>query len=230
MGLPTPASVVLRGKDDLHLLGGLDYPVILKPAREDASIGLEPDRVAASAAAARPVLDRLVEAGHAPVLAEQFVAGREINALAIGGDRPERILYGEIDFSPLPPGQPRILTYRGKWDPTSAEYNLTPAIYPATLAPALRMKLEAIVQAGWQLMGCRGFVRFDFRVDDAEQPWVLEINPNPDLTPGAGASRALQAARIPFADFIDGVTREAIERHGRSIHHRTGRAARPTVR
>jgi D-alanine-D-alanine ligase len=101
----------------------------------------------------------------------------------------------------------------------------TPAIYPASVEADLEAKLERLVHAGWHLLGCRGFVRFDFRVDAAGEPWILEINPNPDLSPDAGAQRALSAANIAFERFIEGVIHEAIERHGRELQRATSGAA-----
>jgi D-alanine-D-alanine ligase len=227
-GLPTPPFALLASERDVDLLDRFDYPLILKPAHEDASIGLDADSVVSSRADAARVLKRLAAARLLPALAEVFVVGREINALAIGGDRPTQILYGEIDFSDLPAGQPPILTYRGKWDPSSDAFSRTPAIYPAQLEPPLERALDKLVQEGWRLLGCRGFVRFDLRVDQNGQPWILEVNPNPDLTPGAGAQRALAAANIPFEQFVEGVIREATERHRRELQYRTSRTARST--
>jgi D-alanine-D-alanine ligase len=227
-GLPTPPFALLHDERDLERLSGLDYPLILKPACEDASIGLDADSVVHTHSDAARVMARLAGARLLPVLAEGFIAGREINALAIGGEAPTRILYGEIDYTDLPPGAPPILTYRGKWDPSSDEFNLTPAIYPASVEPELEAELERLVTEGWRLLGCRGFVRFDFRIDGQRRPWILEVNPNPDLSPGAGAQRALAAADIAFERFIEGVIHEAIERHGRELQRAASRATGST--
>jgi len=62
--------------------------------------------------------------------------------------------------------------------------------------------VRALTIAAWRVLGCSGYARVDFRLDEQNRPFILEVNPNPDLTPGDGFDAALQAAGIPFERFV----------------------------
>ena len=139
-----------------------------------------------------------------PCFAEQYVDGREFNlSLLAGAEGPQVLPPAEIDFSCFPAGKPRIVGYRAKWNPDSPEFQGTPRRFdfPAADQPLLA-RLCQLARACWDLFGLGGYARVDFRVDRQGQPWILEINANPDLSPDAGFAAALQQAGIPFPQAV----------------------------
>ncbi|MGA2035451.1 MAG: hypothetical protein ABSG68_24650, partial [Thermoguttaceae bacterium] len=109
----------------------------------------------------------------------------------------------EIDFSAFPPGKPRIVGHRAKWEADSFEYQGTPRRFdfPAEDRPLLDRR-EELARACWRLFRLRGYARVDFRVDGRGQPWILEINTNPCLSPDAGYAAALAQAGISLEQAI----------------------------
>jgi D-alanine-D-alanine ligase len=116
----------------------------------------------------------------------------------------------EIDFVDYAPDKPKVVGYRAKWDADSFEYHHTPRRFdfPAEDASLLR-QLTAIAKDCWRILGVRGYVRVDFRLDRDGKPWVLEVNANPCLSPDAGFFAAAQRAGLGFEQVIERILADA---------------------
>lgn len=137
--------------------------------------------------------------------AERFIDGREFNlSLLAGPNGPEVLPPVEILFEGYPPKTLRIVGYRAKWDESSYEFHHTPRRFdfPPEDA-ALLHRLQDLATRCWREFGLNGYARVDFRVDAGGQPWILEINANPCLSPDAGFAAALQAAGVSYTAAID---------------------------
>jgi D-alanine-D-alanine ligase len=213
-GIPTPEAFIL-GKT-LAPLGCLGTPCpsgqahnfghavsyILKTVWEHASFGLDDSAVVQPKDAAdleERLRERTALMGR-ECFAERYVDGREFNlSLLEGTEGPQVLPPAEIDFTGFPTDRPRIVGYKAKWEAESAEYVLTPRSFdfPATDSPLLD-RLGAMARACWHAFGLKGYARVDFRVDPDGEPWVLEINANPCLSPDAGFAAALSRSGIPY--------------------------------
>jgi D-alanine-D-alanine ligase len=203
-GLPTAAFQLLTAGEPVsferfeHLLAL--GPVIVKPAREDASLGIGPDSVVTEPAALAKQIDA-VRARYGDVLVEQFIAGREFNVGIVGLPEPVALPLAEIEF--LSDANPwRVVTYDAKWTPDAADYHATPARCPAAVDDALGDEIREVSLAAFRLLGCRDYARVDLRVDGTGRPYILEINANPDISPSAGLARAVRASGMDYDDFI----------------------------
>jgi D-alanine-D-alanine ligase len=139
-----------------------------------------------------------------PCFAEQFIEGREFNLSLLDGlDEPQVLPSAEIDFSRFPADKPRIVGYQAKWIADSPEYHDTPRRFdfPDADQPLLA-SLVQLAEDAWDVFGLRGYARVDFRVDRRGQPWILEINANPCLSPDAGFAAALERAGIGYPEAI----------------------------
>jgi len=201
-GLPIPRWTVAQGKiqDDFPL------PAIIKPAAEDASAGLDRGSVVADRKALRARVAAMTEQFD-EVLVQQYVAGRELN-VGFVGDRALPI--AEIDFSGMPPGSWPILTYAAKWDTGSPDDLGSVPVCPASLAQKLAERLVRIAETAWRAMQGKGYGRVDLRVDEQGRPWVLEVNPNPDLNDDAGLSRMAKAAGWDYAELVRRIAEVAL--------------------
>src|SRR5207302_9309300 len=105
---------------------------------------------------------------------------------------------------PPPDGRPfwPIVTYDAKWREGTRDYLATPYKNPADVSPDLGRRVGDLAKQAFDLVGCRDYARIDFRVDEAGQPFVLEVNPNPCIAPGAGVPESLISSRIPYPHFI----------------------------
>jgi D-alanine-D-alanine ligase len=195
-GVDVPPGVLVRPGESVPRLPW-EGPCIAKPVQADASEGIHAESAVHPGTGSG--LSHAVDALHAqfgqPVLVERLLEGRELNVALLEEDGLPRVLsVGEIAFVDFPPGLPRIVDYAAKWHPGSFTYEHTRRVVPAPLDPALALELERLSLRAWRAMGCRGYARVDLRTDAEGRPWVLEVNPNPDISPDAGFVAALTAA------------------------------------
>ena len=189
---------------------------IIKTQHEHASFGID-DSAVVQAGCLEDLLQILDDRTHRlfkPCFAEQFVDGREFNLSVLASpDGPEVLPPAEILFTSFPPGKPRIVGYQAKWSADSFEYIGTPRRFdfPPQDA-ALLERLTSLARRAWLLFGLRGYARVDFRVDSDGEPWILEINPNPCLSPDAGFAAALNQAGIDFGEAIRRILVDALSK------------------
>ena len=188
-------------------------PIIVKPLCADASEGIDagsvltdPTTVETLGMRVRGIHQTLNQAA----LVEQYVDGRELNVSILERKGELTVLpLAEIDFSAFAAGKPRIVDYRAKWIEDSFEFINTPRRIPADIDDATAQRVRDVARAAWKCLGCRDYARIDMRLSAAGEPFVIEVNPNPDISPDAGFAAALQAGGICFADFIRGLLENA---------------------
>jgi ribosomal protein S18 acetylase RimI-like enzyme len=145
-----------------------------------------------------------------PVLIEEFLSGREFNVAILGGATPRILPISEIVYSPGMPG-PAILTYDAKWSPQHPAYRASLPQCPARLSGDLQQEIEQVALAAYRVVGSPPYARVDLRCDEAGQPKVLEVNPNPDLSPAAGMALQAAAAGWSYGRLIETIVALAIE-------------------
>ncbi len=201
-GLPIPRWTLAQGKieDDFPL------PAIVKPAAEDASAGLDRGSVVSDRKTLRARVAAMTEQFD-EVLVQEYVPGREFNVGFVG----TRVLpLAEIDFSTMPAGSWPILTYAAKWDSGSPDDLGSVPVCPASVPQKLAERLVRVAEAAWRAMQGKGYGRVDLRVDEAGRPWVLDVNPNPDLNDDAGLSRMAKAAGWDYAELVRRIAEVAL--------------------
>ena len=186
---------------------------IIKSVWEHASIGLDHESLVDSASKAllRSMLQSRAALLGGDCFAERFIEGREFNlSLLAGPGGPTVLPPAEILFEGYTNDMPRIVDYRAKWDDTAYEYHHTPRRFDFDESDQIILKtLRAIAIRCWDHFGLSGYARVDFRVDLTGNPWVLEINANPCLSPDAGFAAALERAGIPYTDAIERIIEDA---------------------
>jgi D-alanine-D-alanine ligase len=197
-GLPTAPARLVDAPD-----AKLDFPfpVIVKPNTEDASLGVSGESVVTDAEGLAKQVQRILDIYEQPALVEAYIEGREFNVAVFEDAKPEALPVSEIDFSKMPEGQTHILSYEAKWLPDDILYTTTPPICPAPIDDALKAKLQDAAVKAFQAVGCRDYARVDFRMDKKGRIFILEVNPNPDISLNAGYARGLAAAGIEYKAF-----------------------------
>lgn len=216
-GLPTPRHKVLA-ETDASLIGekceGLSFPLIVKPVSEDASIGIDNESVVNDEAALIERVKYVFDEYWQSAIVEEYIEGREFNISVLGNGAGVRALPpSEIDFSSMPAGTPKICSYEAKWIETSPLYQKSPPICPANVSEELLEKLHKVSVEAYNVMGCRDYARVDLRVATDGSVYVLEVNPNPDISTDAGLARAAGAAGLDYGKLILAVVESAYERY-----------------
>lgn len=208
-GIPTPAARVMsRGDDPCDLA----FPLIVKPVREDGSVGISNESVVRS----RDELARTVDAVSARLrqacLVEQFIEGREFNVAMLGHPTPRVLPLSEIDFTALPEGAPRIVSYDAKWSSGSAEdLGTVPVLHPQ-LPSTVAARVRRAAADAFRAVGVRDYGRVDVRLSGGGVPYVVDVNPNCDLSPHAGMARAAAGVGIDYAALCGLLVRYALRR------------------
>jgi D-alanine-D-alanine ligase len=188
------------------------FPMIVKPAREDASVGISEQSVVYNEQELKEQVEFMYSTFHQPILVEEYIDGREINSAIFGDKEKIALPLSEISFDTLPEDLPRIVTYEGKWIKDSLYYQNTIPVCPAPLEEELANKIKDIALQVTNLFGCRDYARVDFRLTKDNQPYILEVNPNPDISIDAGFARAAKAYGIPYDDLLVRIIEFALRR------------------
>jgi D-alanine-D-alanine ligase len=211
--IPTPRFGVYKHINEVNIDDlELNFPLIVKPSREDASIGIENSSVVANVASLRKRIRHIFQTYDQPALVEEYIEGREVNVAIIGNKRPIVLPISEIDFTALPSGYPKIVTYNAKWMEGTEEYSGTKGICPADIPVDLERKVKELALRAYRVMGLRDYGRVDIRLDKSMQPFVLEVNPNPDISDSAGFARSAHAYGLSFDEAVNKIVEYALER------------------
>ncbi|MCX8010904.1 MAG: ATP-grasp domain-containing protein [Ignavibacteria bacterium] len=200
----TPKEKIFDGK--------LNFPVIVKPSREDASVGISEESVIYDSSSLKNRVEFVFENFKQPILVEEFIEGREINAGVLGDKQKVPLPLSEIDFSTLPEGLPGIVTYDGKWIKDSLYYKSTIPICPAPLDNQTTERIQKLALFTSQIFGCRDYCRVDIRLNKENIPYVIEVNPNPDISKDAGFPRAAKAYGLNYEELLITIINFALER------------------
>jgi D-alanine-D-alanine ligase len=190
--------------DNPELLDRVPPPWILKPALEDASLGLDDGAVtsdpSAAIARARSLARRFPGQ---PLLLEHLLPGREFNiALLAGPDGPEVLPPAEMTYVDFPADRPRILGWEAKWVESSFAYRHTVRQFLDGREQRLAEELREVAVTAWLASGVAGYARVDVRTDEDGRPCVLEVNSNPCLSADAGYMAAASAARLTPGEVV----------------------------
>jgi D-alanine-D-alanine ligase len=215
-GIATPGYRLLR-TPKIPRSHGLRYPLIVKPGREDASLGVEPGSVVYNYRQLAARVTHIFEWFEPPILVEEFVPGKELHVAVLGNQSPQVLPIIEFDFSGLPNDHPAIITYDVKWNPLDTAYHNVHAICPAQLEPEVEEIVRDLSIQAFQATMCRDYARIDIRLTEADVPYVLEVNPNPDLTESVSFMQSAERAGMSFSQTLAKIVELALARSkGRS--------------
>lgn len=207
--LPVPHGVIYS---EVPARCALRYPVIVKPLHEDASLGVDFESVVNNLTDLRCRVAWVLQNYHQPALVEEYVDGRELNVAVMGDQFQTALPISEITFDKMPAGLPRIVSYNAKWVPGTIDYADMDAVCPAPLSDDLTLKVQNLAVEACRLLGCRDYARVDFRLSPQNEPFILEVNPNPGIAPDAGLARSIAASGRSYPQFIGDVVSFALQR------------------
>jgi D-alanine-D-alanine ligase len=213
-GIPTPFfATVYRGRLDwAH--DDLSFPVIVKPAREDGSIGIEFNAVCESIKELMERIHDIHEKFDSPALIEEYIDGREMYVTVLGNENPAALPVVELDMSRLPEGMPKIAGTEVKWRTGSEAYRKTKSVIPTNLEEKITRDLQETALAAYQALELRDYGRIDMRLTKEGKVYLLEVNPNPWLHSKAEVALAAKESGRTYPALIEEIVNLALARYG----------------
>ncbi len=211
-GIHTPYfATVYRGRTEhAH---DIQFPVIVKPAREDGSIGIQFNAVCDSIKELMERIDSIHQRFNGPALIEEYIEGRELYVGVIGNEKPEALPIVEMDLSKLPKGTPKIAGSEVKWEEDTDAYKKTRSFVPEDIEPEMVQKLQDAAIQAYQALQLRDYGRIDIRLAADGRLHVLEVNPNPYLLPSAEFSMAARKSGRSYTELVGAIVDLAMGRY-----------------
>ncbi len=207
-GVPTGKFFEATLDDDLVQLNKIGYPLIVKTSQEGTSKGITKNSRVTNIDELRTEVAKICNVYKQPALCEQFIKGTEFTVAVIGNKNPialpvvQYAVGGNVQMGNEFYSYEHIVS-------KSVQY-----ICPAAIDVALAKNLQDIAIAAYKSIECRDLGRVDFRVDETGKPYVLEINPLPNLSPSEVFPMCAKAAGMTYNQLINKILNYALERNG----------------
>lgn len=204
--IPTPTCFCPTDPFFATLNGLTGKKVIIKPYSFDASLCIDQDAVmhAESSAKLMEILSSRSKKYSTAFFVEEFISGREFNVSMIGSRENCVVLHpAEILFLNYPENKHKILDYSAKWRETSFEYENTIRTFDFSVKDEpLLQRLQEIARQCWDVFGLNGYARLDIRVNENSEPFVLEVNTNPNISKVGGFVAACKKNGWSYPEMI----------------------------
>ena len=188
------------------------FPAMVKPAREHCSLGVTTDAVVRNTGELRARIAHVLHEFRQPALVEDFIDGREFHVSLWGNGELQMLPVAEMDFSRFDDVRDRLCTYESKFHPGSRHYEGIQLLLPAPLTEVEYDRLYRTAKLAYRAYRCRDFARLDIRLRDSVF-YILDINPNPDISSDASMACAAEAAGYSFGAMGSHLIRLAAARH-----------------
>jgi D-alanine-D-alanine ligase len=189
----------------------LKFPILVKPVKEEASYGISQASFVETDEEFRERVAFIHEKHDADVIAEEYIAGRELYVSLLGNLRLSVFPIRELIFREVPPDEPKIATYRAKWD---EEYRKRWGLqnrFANGLDPALAAHIEQTCKRIYRLLTIDGYARIDLRLTAANEIYFIEANPNPILAEDEDFALSAGKAGLPYPQLIDRIIRHGMK-------------------
>jgi len=210
-------ATVFRGAVDWA--GEIEFPLIVKPPQEDASLGISQKSIVNDVRELLETMSSLQEEFQGPVLAEEFIDGREFYVGVLGNSDVKALPIMEMDFTGYPEGRPKIASWEAKWgdhgDEKGAEFEGTKSIFPTNVSEELAGRMQKVAVDAFQALRLRDYARVDLRVNAKEEIYVIEVNPNCYLEQTAEFASAAAKEGIDYNTLVNRIVELANARYSR---------------
>lgn len=205
-----PNFVVIPRGQRIARLKRPKFPLLVKPVKEEASYGISQASFVETDEQFKERVAFIHEKHDADVIAEEYIEGRELYVALMGNLRPTVFPIRELIFREVPPGEPKIATYRAKWD---EEYRKRWGLQNqfAELGPALVSQIEQTCRRIYSLLTIEGYARIDLRLTANNEVYFIEANPNPILAADEDFAQSAAKAGFSYPQLIDRIIRNGMK-------------------
>lgn len=208
----TPRFLTFDG-DTFEAFGRMQFPLIVKPCRSDASLGIGAHSVVKDWDELTRRVREIRKTLNDEALAEEFIDGREVYVGVIGTPtKPEILPIIELDWGKWESGKPKVSDREVKFGSTSDD---SPSLEIAkNLSPELKARIERSALLAYRALKIRDYARVDFRISEKGEAYVLEVNPNPYLEKDSELAMAAEERGLSYTQLIGRIVESAASRYG----------------
>jgi D-alanine-D-alanine ligase len=211
-GVPIPLGMEARHSGRLPWT---TYPAIVKPVDQHGSYGIDEQAVVENDRQLRQRVEYVLDTFQCPALVEEFIAGRELQVTVLGNELAAPLPAVEVVFwDQTQPGR-QIYSYDMKFSPDVWASHGVRFICPPMMTVEARQRLQAACLQAYRAVRGRDYARFDVRLR-GDQPYVVDVNPNPDINSESMVTMSAQSAGLTYAEFIARLAELAAERRKRA--------------
>jgi D-alanine-D-alanine ligase len=185
----------------------LKFPILVKPLKEEASLGISQASLVETDEQFKERVQFIHEKYDNDVIAEEYIEGRELYVSLLGNHRLQVFPIRELIFKEVPPDEPKIATYKAKWDESYRQKWGLQNQFADGLDPALVTHIEQTCKRIYRLLTIDGYARLDLRLTPANEVYFIEANPNPMLAADEDFAQSALKAGLPFPQLIDRIVR-----------------------
>ncbi|MDD5194759.1 MAG: ATP-grasp domain-containing protein [Candidatus Omnitrophica bacterium] len=188
----------------------LKLPVVVKPLLEEASRGISQASVVDNEEALIERIKYIHESLSMDAIAEEYIEGRELYVSVMGNKRIDVLPFREIKFGQFPQEEPRIATYKAKWDNEYRKKWEIKNVFAGRLPEGLDAKIESICRRAYRVLNLQYYARFDIRLTAQGNVYILEVNANPCLAADDELAQSAEHDGIPYSKLIQKIIDLAI--------------------
>ena len=189
----------------------LNFPILVKPLKEEASLGISQASLVENDDQFKERVQFIHDKYDNDVIAEEYIEGRELYVGVMGSHRLQVFPIRELVFKQVPPDEPKIATYKAKWD---EEYRKRWGLdnqFAEGLDPTMTRKIESTCKRIYRLLTIDGYARIDLRLTPKNEIYFIEANPNPILAEDEDFAQSAQKAGVTYPELIDRILRTALK-------------------
>ena len=197
----------------------IDFPLIVKPTHEDASVGIARSSVVSDFESMRERVMFIHRHLHQAAIAEELIEGRELYVGVIGNQVVQVLPIVEMVFDRIPEPERRIATHSAKWDLEYRKRWGIRNIFARRIGDRALEEIHRAAKLAYSALGLRDYGRIDIRLTREQRIYVLEVNPNPYISFGEDMANAAEKMGLDYYQFIEFIVSEASRRYGEEANN-----------
>ena len=206
----TPAFVIIARGRRIARPRQLRFPILVKPLKEEASLGISQASFVENDEQFKERVQFIHEKYDNDVIAEEYIDGRELYVSILGNHRLQVYPVRELVFSEVPPDEPKIATYKAKWDEDYRKRWGLQNQFAEGLEPALVRHIESVCKRIYHLLTIDGYARLDLRLTAANELYFIEANPNPILAADEDFALSAMKTGLSYPQLIERIVRQGL--------------------
>ena len=191
----------------------LRFPAMIKPLREHASTGISQASFVENETDFCNRISFIHESLTMDAIAEEYIDGRELYASTLGNQKLKVFPLREVKFTQTPDDEPKIATYKAKWDKKYREKWGIKNVFAGRLPDGIEKKIAHICKKAYKILRIQGYGRFDLRLTPQNEIFILEANPNPILRKDEDFAQSAEKEDLPYGALINKILQLALIRY-----------------